>query len=64
MQKEFLDGIDENLGKVIAYKDFVGNKVIEFKDKLEKTTDKNEKEKLSMFLRNVEFFQGNLVVLI
>ena len=64
MQKEFLDGIDANLGKVIAYKDFVSNKVEEFKKKLEETTDEKEKEKLKMFLRNVEFFQGNLVVLI
>ena len=64
MQKEFLDGIDANLGKVIAYKDFVSNKVEEFKKKMEETTDEKEKEKLKMFLRNVEFFQGNLVVLI
>jgi len=64
MQKEFLDWIDANLWKVIAYKDFVTNKVEEFSKKLEVITDEKEKEKLSMFLRNVEFFQGNLVVLI
>ena len=64
MQKDFLDGIDQNLGKVIAYKDFVSNKVIEFRKKLEETTDEKQKEKLKMFLQNVEFFQGNLVVLI
>ena len=64
MQKEFLEWIDENLWKVISYKDFVSNKIEEFKKKLEETTDEKEKEKLSMFLRNVEFFQGNLVVLI
>jgi len=64
MQKDFLDGIDQNLGKVIAYKDFVSSKVIEFRKKLEETTDEKQKEKLKMFLQNVEFFQGNLVVLI
>jgi len=64
MQKDFLDGIDANLGKVIAYKDYVSKKTEEFKKKLEETTDEKEKEKLSMFLQNVEFFQGNLVVLI
>jgi len=64
MQKEFLDGIDANLGKVIAYKDYVSKKTEEFKKKLEETTDEKEKEKLAMFLRNVEFFQWNLVVLI
>lgn len=64
MQKEFLDWIDANLWKVIAYKDYVAKKAEEFKKKLEETTDEKEKEKLSMFLKNVEFFQGNLVVLI
>ncbi|MCD5380332.1 hypothetical protein LR004_00235 [Candidatus Gracilibacteria bacterium] len=64
LQKEFLDGIDENLGKVIAYKDYVGTKIEDFKARLEETEDQDEKDKLAMFLRNVEFFQGNLVVLI
>ncbi len=64
LQKEFLDGIDENLWKVIAYKDYVGTKIEEFKTRLEETTNQDEKDKLAMFLRNVEFFQGNLVVLI
>ena len=64
MQKEFLDGIDANLGKVIAYKNFIEEKMSEFETNLEKTDDEDEKVKLSMFLRNVQFFQGNLVVLI
>jgi len=38
--------------------------VEEFRKKLEETTDEKQKEKLKMFLQNVEFFQGNLVVLI
>jgi len=64
MQKKFLDWIDENLGKVIAYKEYVSKKVEEFKKKLEETTDEKQKEKLKMFLQNVEFFLWNLVVLI
>ena len=64
MQKRFLDWIDENLGKVIAYKEYVSKKVEEFKKKLEETTDEKQKEKLKMFLQNVEFFLWNLVVLI
>lgn len=64
LQKEFLDWIDENLWKVISYKDFVNWKIEEFKNKVEKTSDEDEKLKLSMFIRNVEFFQWNLVVLI
>jgi len=64
MQKEFLDGIDANLGKVIAYKNFIEEKMGEFETNLQKTDDEDEKVKLSMFLRNVQFFQGNLVVLI
>jgi len=64
MQKEFLEWIDDNLWKVIAYKDFVSSKTEEFKSKLEETTDEKEREKLKIFLQNVEFFQWNLVVLI
>jgi hypothetical protein len=33
MQKKFLDGIDANLGKVVAYKEFLGAKIEEFKTK-------------------------------
>ncbi len=64
MQKKFLDGIDENLGKVVAYKEFLGTKIQEFKAKGLETTDENEKLKYDMFIRHVEYFQSNLVVLI
>ncbi|MDD2916673.1 MAG: hypothetical protein PHH70_02420 [Candidatus Gracilibacteria bacterium] len=64
MQKSFLDGIDANIGKVVAYKEFLGEKLVEFKAKAELTTTEDEKMKYDMFLRNVEFFQSNLVVLI
>jgi len=64
MQKQFVDGIDQNLGKVVAYKEYIEGKIEEFKVRLEETTDEDEKMKLSMFIRNVEYFQGNLVVLI
>ncbi len=64
LQKNFLDWIDSNLAKVIAYKEFISNKIEELKKKIEETTDEKEKNKLSLFLRNVEFFQWNLVVLI
>ncbi len=64
LQKNFLDGIEANLGKIVAYKDFIGTKISEFKLRLEETTDEAEKDKMQAFLRNVEFFQGNLVVLI
>ena len=64
MQKQFVDGIDANLGKVVAYKEYIEGKIEEFKVRLEETTDEDEKMKLSMFIRNVEYFQGNLVVLI
>ncbi|MDD3144817.1 MAG: hypothetical protein PHV23_01760 [Candidatus Gracilibacteria bacterium] len=64
MQKKFVDGIDENLGKVVAYKEYIEGKIVEFKARLEETTDEDEKLKLTMFIRNVEYFQGNLIVLI
>lgn len=64
LQKKFLDWIDDNLWKVVAYKDYVWEKIQEFQSRLEETDNEDEKVKLGMFLRNVEFFQSNLVVLI
>lgn len=64
MQKKFLEGIDENLGKVVGYKDFLTTKIEEFKAKNLETTDEVTKMKYDMFVRHVEYFQSNLVVLI
>lgn len=64
MQKKFLEGIDANLGKVVAYRDFLVSKVEEFKAKWATATDETEKMKLDMFIRQVEYFIGNLNVLI
>lgn len=64
MQKSFLDGIDANLWKVIAYKDFVAEKIEELQARASQTQDEDEKRKLVMFIQNVEFFQTNLIVLI
>jgi len=64
LQVNFLEALETNLGKVIAYKDFVATKSEEFHTRLAETEDETEKMKLGMFIRNVEFFLGNLVVLI
>ncbi len=64
MQKKFLEGIDENLGKVVAYKEFLAKKIEEFKGKSLESADETEKMKYDMFIRHVEYFQSNLVVLI
>ena len=64
MQKEFVEGIDKNLDKVVAYKDYIETKIEDFKARLENTTDEDEKQKLAMFISNVEYFQSNLIVLI
>ncbi len=64
MQKKFLDGIDANLGKVVAYRDFLRGKIEEFKSKASTSTDENEKMKFDMFIRQVEYFVSNLDVLI
>jgi len=64
MQKAFLEWIEANLWKVVAYKDFLTEKLEEFKLKAEEVTDEDEKLKYDMFLRNVEYFLSNLVVLI
>ena len=64
MQKNFLDGIEANLGKVVAYKDFITGKIEELQSRVEQSTDEDEKRKLVMFIQNVEFFQTNLIVLI
>lgn len=64
MQKKFIDGIEANLWKVIAYKDFVTEKIGELQTRVEQTTNEDEKKKLLLFIQNVEFFQTNLIVLI
>lgn len=64
MQKKFLDWIDENLWKVIAYKNFLDIKIEEFKNKNLESEDETTKMKYDMFIRHVEYFQSNLVVLI
>jgi len=64
MQKAFLEGIEANLWKVVAYKDFLRVKLEEFKIKSENVESEDEKMKYDMFLRNVEYFVSNLVVLI
>lgn len=64
MQKQFVEGIDANLDKVVAYKDYIETKIEGFKSRLEESTDENEKLKLQMFISNVEYFQSNLIVLI
>ena len=64
IQTKFLKWIEWNLWRVVAYKEFLTWKVSEFKAKAETVTDENEKMKYDMFLRNVEYFLSNLVVLI
>jgi hypothetical protein len=64
IQREFLEGIENNINKVIAYKSFISDKILEFKDKITKTSNKDEINKMEMFLRSVEFFLSNLIVLI
>ena len=62
MQYKFLEGIEKNLGKVIDYKEFLDVKLLEFKTGIE--GNKEDKDKLKLFIRSVEFFQTNLTVLI
>lgn len=64
MQKNFLEGIEMHLGKVVAYKDFLQEKIEDFAERWASVEDEDEKLKYDMFLRNVEYFLSNLVVLI
>jgi len=64
LQKDFTNWLEANLWKILAYKEFIDKKLIEFNEKIEKTNEEQEKAKLSMFIRNVEYFQWNLIVLI
>jgi len=64
LQVKFLEEIEKNLGKIEAYKTFIDEKILELKEKHKESTDEKEKTKLEMFIRNVEFFQTNLVVLL
>jgi len=64
MQQNFLRGLDENLWKVKAYKEYVEKKLVDFKEKEKEVTDEKEKAKYKMFINNVEYFLWNLNVLI
>lgn len=64
MQKEFLDGLESNLGKIEAYKTYVNTKLEEFKEKLENTEEGPEREKYKMFVNNVDYFMKNLATLL
>lgn len=64
MQKKFIDGIEKNIWTVEAYQVFIGQKIQEFNKRMEATENQEEKEKLQLFVRNVEFFSNNLQVLI
>lgn len=64
VQEKFLAGIDENIGKVVAYKEFLEEKIGQFSDRLEDAENEHEEQKLTLFINNVEYFQGNLIVLI
>lgn len=64
LQVEFIDWIDENLWKVIGYKEFLTEKIEEFKLRWDEANNDDEKLKYDMFLRNVEYFLSNLIVLI
>ena len=64
LQRNFVDWINQNISKVENYKNFIDEKIVSFKAQIESETDLEKKEQLSLFLKNVEFFNWNLVVLI
>ena len=64
MQKEFLDWLEENLGKVKAYKEYIAQKLEEFKVKAASVTNEDEKLKYDMFIKNMEYFLNNMEVLV
>lgn len=64
LQKAFVEGIDLNLDKVVAYKNYIETKTADFHTRLWETSDADEKQKLAMFIGNVEYFQSNLIILI
>ncbi|MFW2601733.1 hypothetical protein [Aliarcobacter butzleri] len=61
MQNNFLEGIEQNLGKVIDYKEYLDIKLVEFKQNLQVNQDD---DKTQLFVKSIEFFQTNLIVLI
>ncbi len=64
MQKEFLEGLEQNIWKVKAYKEYVEEKLKEFEEKYKQVENEEEKQKYKMFIDNVKFFLWNLEVLI
>jgi len=59
MQHRFVEGIEHNLEKVIAYKELLEEKLAEHTEQ-----DDDMQEHRQLFLRSVEFFLTNLVVLV
>lgn len=64
MQKDFLDGLEDNLWKVISYKEYVTTKVEWFIEKYENESDKDKKSKYKMFIQQVKYFLRNLETLV
>lgn len=64
MQKDFLDGLEDNLAKVDSYKKYVEEKLVNFKEKANNMEEGEEKEKYKMFAQQVEYFVNNLETLI
>lgn len=64
MQKEFLDGLEDNLWKVESYKIYVEKKLESFKEKAENMEAWDEKEKYKMFADQVQYFVNNLQTLV
>lgn len=64
MQKDFLDSIEANLRRIVAYKDFLNTKIEDLQKRIEELNEGDEKKKLVVFMQNVEFFKTNLLVLI
>jgi len=60
MQKEFLKWLEDNIGKVVAYKIYLKQKLKEFEEKYANSSD----EKYKFFIENVKYFISNLEVLI
>jgi len=57
-KKKFLDGIEQNIGKVVAYKEFVSLKIKEFQKRLaEKRLMKMKKENRWCLFKMWNFFK-------
>ncbi|MBS8121629.1 hypothetical protein [Candidatus Vampirococcus lugosii] len=64
IQKNFLDSLEKNLGKINNYQKFIDKRLINLEEKYKNEIDKDQKGKYKVFIEQVEYFLQNIRILI